>query len=413
MYGNILQGSYIYGDKLLGVYVTEVTSNISESTSGIRFRGHGTFTSYPSRDRVPDLDIVIDISGYSARSEQAERFVPKIGFKAYGGFDEFGTTAYVGFGFNSYCNFIIPEIVASGPSRFGFKVSFDFILEHPNENSIAWSNIGELDFTVGQDNVAGNMPIDSKGYVLAIEQLATSNLIYVYSENGIAQISPKGVYYSRKEISNLGVKSKHSVVNTGDTQYFISTNNNLYRINSDSSVTLLGYSEFLISLIDPVMSYDNFNKYIYICDGTNGFIYSVDSDCLTVGPPNVTSIHYRDDEFIVGAPADIVIPDFILVTDVYDMGTKKEKTIFEFIVNSSDPTGLELSIDYKILMDEEFVTLPYVDVGPFGVVKRPCFGREFRFRVKGTGVAETFKIESITVNGVIHGFSFLDTITIK
>lgn len=407
MFGNIIQGSYVPGDTSLGVYVTEVTSNISQSTSRVILRGHAVFSSYHTTLRIPSLDIIVDASYPN------ERYIPKIGIGAYGNFDEFGTTLLSRLGFHSYSTFIAPSILASGPNRLGFRTSFDFSLEHPDENSIAWSNIGELDFTIGRDNVAGKMPIDWKGYIYAIEQLAQTNIIYVYGQNGITQVSPSGKFYGRKLVSNLGIKGKQAVVNTKDAHYFISTNNNLYRIDGSNIITKLGYSEFMALLTDPVMSYDNYNKYIYICDGTTGFIYSIESEGLTTGPSNVTSIYYRDNFLYVGSPGTISIPDLLLVTDIYDMGTKKEKTIFEIMLGVNDVTGLELSIDYRISPNDLFSTIPYKPVGPNGIVKIPCYGREFKFRLRGTDISDNFKLESITISGVIHGFSFLDTITIK
>lgn len=407
MLGNILQGSYIYGDMLLGVDTTEVTANISNSTSRVVFRSRAVLSSYHTKFRIPELDIIVDLS------QDDEENIPKVGFGSYGSFEEFGTTVYAGVALGGYSLFMPSELLARGPVGVGFGSDFSFILEHPDNNSIAWSNIGSVDFTIGQDNVAGKMPVDWKGYVYAIEQLADTNIIYVYGDNGITRISPNGIFYGRKQVSNLGIKSKHSVVNTKDSHYFISKNGNLYRINRDNTITKLGYAEFLSVMGEVVMSWDGFNQYVYICDGATGYIYSEDSDSLTEGPSNVTGIRYRDSEFYVGAPTLITIPEVLIVSDIYDMGTKKEKTIFEIIVGVNDTYGLQVAVDYRLSPLDDFKTIPFKSVGPLGKVVINCYGREFRFRVKGRGITSGFKIESLTVNGIVHGFSFLDTLTMR
>jgi hypothetical protein len=403
MLGNILLGSYTLGDQKLGVYTAEVQANISRSTSVLILRGHAVFSSYHTKFRIPDLDIIIDLRF------DADKFIPGIGIGSYGNFDEFGTILQSGIGFRSYSIFTAPLIVARGPNRLQFGAQAFYTLEHPDENSVAWSNIGALDFNIGKDNVAGKMPIDFNGYVYAIERLGNSEIVYVYGANGIVRLSASGVYWGSKRVANIGIKSKHALVNTGDAHYFVANNNSLYKISLDNVVTKLGYSEFLSDVDDIVMSYDSYNKLIYICNGVKGFVYSEDSDSFGVGPNNVTGIKWQDHTMFVVSSSEIVIPDFSIVTDIYDMGTPKEKTIFELLVEVDDPTELQAAIDYRLKIKDSFVSTPWKYVNPFGIVHLPCYGREFRFKFKG----EIQKIESITINGVVHGFSFLDTITIK
>lgn len=407
MLGNILVGGYIEGDKLLGVNVAEVTANISKCTSGVKFRSIAAFSSYPAKPRIPELDIVVDFKA------NEERIVPGIAIGAYGNFDEFGAEIQGRVGFGSYSTFIPSIYLGGGDVRVGFGVSVNFIIEHPNENSIAWSKIGELDFTIGEDNVAGNMPIDWKGYVYAIEQLGRSNNMYVYGANGITKITPHGLSYGRKQIYSIGIKSKHAIVNTGVNHYFIDENGEMFKIAVDGDIKKLGYGEYLEQLDEVVMSFDKVNKFVYICDGVLGFVYSEDSDSLTSGPVNVTGVDYQDGVMYVAAPVNIAIPEFSLITDTYNMGTNKEKTIRKVKVVANDYTGLQLAIDYRVHPGGDFTTTPYLNVSPDGIVSLPCYGREFRFRILGTNTASDFKIESITIDGQIHDYNYFDTITIR
>lgn len=398
MLGNILLGSYIPGDKRLGVYVAEVQANISNSTVKCVFRPHGVFSSYHTKFRIPDLDIIINLI------DDDERRTTKVSFGVYGSFDEFGTTAIIRSSFGAYAKFIAPEIVAKGPNRLAFRISNDISIDHPDNNAIAWSSIGEFDFTINESNVAGKMPIDWKGYVYAVEQLANSDMIYVYGDNGITLVRPSGNYFSPKILSRVGLKNKHSILNTGTSHYFINKKGVMYRLDADGKFNKLGYEEFFSTMNNLIMSYDTEEHLIYICDGSIGYIYSEDSQGLTQGPSNITGMYKQDGEFYIVGIGIPTSPDFDLLTDLFDMGTSNDKTIRSITLDCNDLNEIEVAIDYRDNPNTEFRTTPYVKFNPSGIANIPCFGKEFRFRFRGHITNSNFKMEKVTIDGVIHNY---------
>ena len=69
MNGNILYGAAQYGGSPFGVSVAEVTTDISQSTGGVLFRGRAVLSSYPSvHVRNTNLDLLIDFSKDKFRS---------------------------------------------------------------------------------------------------------------------------------------------------------------------------------------------------------------------------------------------------------------------------------------------------------------------------------------------------------
>jgi len=401
MLGNIILGSGIYGDKLLGIYTVEVSANINNSKIGVLYRCHGVFSSFHTTLRIPDLDTYIDLANID--------YIPRMGLGVYGNFDEFGTTLLTRLALGAYSKFINPEIVARGYVRLLLDIGAIFHLSHPYSNWIAWSNIGELNFNIDSSNVAGKMPIGFKGFIYAIEQLGDSKLIFVYGDSGIAVITPQDLFYKKGLVSKVGIKGNGAVVNTGESHYFINTVGELYRVSGDGKIVKLGYREFLSQMPLPYMSYDDVNSLVYICDGTLGYVYSEDSESLGTGPVNITGVKWQDDNMWVGASNTIAHPAFSIVTDIYDMGTRKGKTISGLALTVSDPTGLNAAIDFRLSSKDPFTSTPTLGVGPDGNVKLPCYGVEFRFRIGGTTVAEDLKIESIIVKGRIHDYMYLDT----
>jgi len=414
MYGNILYGSGFYADTLFGVYLAEITSDITQSTLRTKIRMHGALSSYPS---VKARDTLLDFTFNSRTSN--ERYIPKLGIGLYGNFDEFGLESVLSTRLRFDGVMRVSEDILDNILNIGIGLKGVINLDHPDKNTIAWADIGSVDFVINQSNIAGKLPLPWNGYVYKIELLNNSSAAYVYGTNGITVIKAAGIYFDNKTISSLGLKNKDAMVNTGSEHYFILTNNRLCRITSEGQKVILGYAEFLSTLSDVVMSYDNYNNLIYICDGVKGYIYSIDSDSFTTGPKNITGINYNDDVFyaldslLIAASEAIVIPDFEIVTDIYDFGTKKEKTIFNIMLDVNYTANLKAGIDFRTTPNDAFTSIPMVNINPHGIAEVPCYGREFRFRLSGNTGEDDFKLSSITVSGVIHGFSFLDTIAIK
>jgi hypothetical protein len=120
------------------------------------------------------------------------------------------------------------------------------------------------------------------------------------------------------------------------------------------------------------MSFDELNQLIYICDGILGYVYSVRDKSLGKGPTNVTGVGYQSGVSYVTAPATITVPTFSMCTDIYDLNSRKNKTIFSLEIGTDLSSALYAAIDYRLDKSVAFATTPYAIVNPNGVAVLPA-----------------------------------------
>lgn len=301
---------------------------------------------------------------------------------------------------------LILSKVFSGTLWFGFGIEWattDLLLERFKDSWVKWGQIGHANFDIGRDNIAGESPMDWKGMVYEI--IKFRNKVMVYGENGVTQLIPSGNAFGLNTILRLGLKSRHSVAGTDDIHYFIDVLGQMWKLGD--SLEKLDYSEYLSVLKSPVMQWDNEKDLIYICDGNKGFVYSPDSNSLAEGPPNVCGIFYQSGRSFVTSPKLIEIPLFELTTDIYDFGTRKEKTIFGLEFSLESIGDLQVRIEYRTNTKDPFRDFGWHNVNPDGKINLPCYGVEFRFSLRNL-TYEYFELDQMKINGVIHGFSHLD-----
>ena len=280
-------------------------------------------------------------------------------------------------------------------------------------NWVKWSNIGNLDFELWKDNVAGERPLDWAGWVYSIRKLG--NKVIVYGDGGISMLAPSGNAFGLLPIHKVGLKGKQAIAGDDKIQYFVDAIGKLQRLLEvpqksslfEQSIVPeeLDYSEYLSNMTNPILSWDALNKLLYICDGTSGYIYSQDSNSLGSGPANITGIGLRNNEAYIVSPSTIENPIFEICTDIYDMGSRKNKTITTIELGTDVIGDLWVTLDYRKNKAEEFKTLTWHRVSPNGVTNIPCFGVEFRIRVKRTTYAY-FELDYIRVNGIVHDYAF-------
>jgi hypothetical protein len=267
-------------------------------------------------------------------------------------------------------------------------------------NWLKWSDVGSLDFTVSKSNVAGERPVDWKGYVYAVKKL--SGKIVVYGENGISLLVPAGAVFGLDTIYRIGLKGKHAVAGDETKQFFIDKNGQLWKLSD--SLKLLDYSEYLSGLnAHVVMSYDNQNNLVYICDGFLGFVYDVATGNLGKCPPNITGIGFQGGVTYVTASETIITDPFEICTDVYDLGNRAAKTVFSLEFGTDLTSGLYAAIDWRRDKAGSFTQTPWYIVSPHGRVFITTWGREFRIRAKIL-TYEYFELDYIKVNGVADAY---------
>lgn len=283
------------------------------------------------------------------------------------------------------------------------------VYETAKSNKIQWSNIGDLDFTKWKDNVAGDRRVNLAGWVYALLKLG--NKIVYYGESGVAYLMPNGVYWGEQVISKIGIKSKQAVCGNNDYHFFIDTLGRLYKLGD--KLDLLGYDEYINAMLENVvLSLDELNGRVHICDGITGYIYDIASKSFSSGPGNITGVGVRGGSIYYAASGAVTIPAFSIVTDIIDMGSRKMKTIYYLDIGTDLETGLYAAIDYRYAKDTAFATTPWTKVNPNGRANLPCGGIEFRFRLK-TLVYETFELDYMRVVGMLHNYSWLDSFSLK
>ena len=157
-----------------------------------------------------------------------------------------------------------------------------------------------------------------------------------------------------------------------------------------------------------ILSLDKEQELLYITDGTYGFVYSINDKSFGSVPANITGIGTQSSVLKVVSDGTITTPSFEICTDVYDLGSRKPKTIQRVELGTSLTEFLQVSVDYRKNYKEDFKQIGWFIVNHDGRAYPKCYGVEFRFRVKST-IYEYFELDYLKVRGHIHGYSYLDT----
>jgi hypothetical protein len=305
------------------------------------------------------------------------------------------------------------EIIDAGAIDIEVSIdSAEINIQHKKTNWVKWSEIGFLDFTITQTNVAGERPLDWSGTVYDLIKL--DKLIVAYGSNGVSLLSPLEKIWGLKTISKIGSKCKGAAVGTDDEHYFVDRKDRLCKL-SGQGLEILDYSEYLSAMTNPKLSLDIEYGVLYICDGTYGFVYSTRDKSFGSGPVNVTGIGTKDGTLYVIAPEEIEIPKFEICTDVYDLGTRRTKTIQNIEVGTDLTENLEAMVECRLdnknnpgtVSIDNFRKTPWQLVNPNGIAYTPCHGIEFRFRFRSL-IYEYFELDYLKINGVVHGAGYLD-----
>lgn len=271
-------------------------------------------------------------------------------------------------------------------------------------NFVKWSKIGYVDFTIDESNIAGERPMDFSGCVYHIKKLG--NKVIVYGENGVSALLPNGVVYGLQKIYPRGLKSRYSIAGDDDKHFFIDDLGCLYSLGE--TLTKYDYSEYLSSMTDPVMVYDQERQLIYIADNSLGYVFSITNPSIGEGPTNITGFGYKSGSTYVVGDGEIDIPTFEICTDIYDFDTRKPKTITSVEVGTDLTQHLFASIDYRVSYNDQFKQIGWFLVNPSGKSFPKCYGVEFRIRLKSLRY-EYFDIDYLRIRGIIHGYSYLDS----
>jgi len=272
-------------------------------------------------------------------------------------------------------------------------------------NWVQWSEIGYLSFTQNERNVVGERPMDWKGCVYDILKLGKG--VVIYGENGVTILSPADKAMAMQTIHRIGIQCKSAVCGTEFEHYFIDQKDRMYKLSQEKGLELLDYSEYLGQLTNPRMSFDTTEGFIYICDGTYGYIYSTKSGSFGEGPVNVTGIGSQSGILYVGSPTTIGVPTLEVCTDIYDFGTRKPKTIQWIEIGTDLTEHLEVQVESRTRNKNGWQKSNWVLLNPSGIAVIPAYGEEFRFRIRSY-IYEEINIDYVKITGVVHGAGYRD-----
>ena len=168
----------------------------------------------------------------------------------------------------------------------------------------------------------------------------------------------------------------------------------------------MDYREYLASVTNPVLTWDDQENLLYICNGTSGYVYSPDSESFGQGPVNITGIKYQSGVQYAVAPAAIVTPSFEIWTGTQDLGVRQGKNIESLDISTNMTENLYAAIRHRQVKSSAFSQTNWYLVDPRGQVFIPCYGSEFQFglKVDADDDYEYFEMDYLTVNGSANAY---------
>lgn len=282
---------------------------------------------------------------------------------------------------------------------FKLALSADVYIQYPKSNWIKWGKIGEFDFTQDSTNIAGEMPLPWAGNIWAIGKL--DKILVVYGSGGVTALQPIENVFSKKELLNLGVKSKGAILLDLSFHLFITSDGCLWKLGD--KLEKLGYAEFLSAMVSPVITYDGVNRLAYICDGTLGYVFNCETYSMGAGPANVSGVGYFDGTSYVMASGYVINPEPYLTFHPTDFSNRNFKTVTEVEVGG-EFDGLELGISFR--SDSGTYTGPvWFPVTAEGRAFPNLFAKEFEFHLS---TEEDLRLDYVNVKGIFADFNPID-----
>lgn len=165
-----------------------------------------------------------------------------------------------------------------------------------------------------------------------------------------------------------------------------------------------GYEEFLSVLTNPIISYDRLSKLAYICDGTIGFVFSVEDASLSKGPNNVTSIGFYAGVSHICSSGALTIPSKTITFQNTDFYNRNFKTITEVEIGGEFDSTLVVGISYRN-NSGTFSSPVYFSVTSEGRAFPNFFAKDFKFSLAATGITN---LDYIKFKGIFADYNPID-----
>ena len=281
--------------------------------------------------------------------------------------------------------------------------SGDIYIRHRKSNWVQWSKIGQFDFTQDRSNLAGEMPIGWKGEIYKIGKLGDG--LIVYGSGGVTRLQPSDNVFGRLSLLSKGIMSKGATLITLPFHLTIDKKGCLWKFSD--KIERLGYEEYLSTLVNPTIHYDEVEDLVYICDGVRGFVFNPEENSLGQGPINLTGIGYHEGNSYFMASSTLASLGFQIGIDTSDLGNRNFKTIHEVEIGVDSTSTFQLGISFKTGITPTFIGPVWFNVTPEGRCFPNCWGKDHRFFLK-TSTPDAFKLSYIKIEGQIADFNPLD-----
>jgi len=297
-------------------------------------------------------------------------------------------------------NFIWYSLIGGGDVLWLF---FPTLAESGYVSSIYGSSKPLL-FDLWQRGDQGWMAIDGIGKVRHFHAFQDA-LIAVLDESihALFNVQSPAPMIGQRKLYNLGVTAKAFA---GDERsfVFIDKGGNLVRIDSDLTVTVEGYKEYLWNIRDTdiVMFHSpdpsdlkGIGKY-FICTEHKTFVYN--GELFETGQQIKSVSYWKGDTIGITDYYDDGVDEGRICIDIanfLDPGLKQLDAFHVFFkeetIGDSIPT-LSLAVDYRYGTREDFSTTPYRLINHNGEVNYPVTSLDFRFRLKVNDYAKIKRI---------------------
>jgi len=279
--------------------------------------------------------------------------------------------------------------------------------QDPGSSDIWGSRIASLAFTLAEDNEAFRRPTLARGQVLRMVKLGTRCLIF--SSDGIDSMQPGGreveIYWNYEHLSDIGLLSSWALTMAGENEcWFLDSRKHLIQVGDRGFIDHECSQWFTEG--NYVLSYDAEFKLIYISGQNEGWAFDIQNRSLGGGLRRITGL--TTDKLSIGQ--EVLTPGlFEITTNWYDFGSRAYKSIrsVEFSVDTIE--YLEAALDFRYRNVDTFKTTPWKRVNPSGIAYVPCYGLEFRVKLR-SNVPQHVHLDNIRVMGTLHGYDFLNAV---
>ncbi len=308
----------------------------------------------------------------------------------------------------------------------------DIDLDNIQDNFVAWSSIAGGDMLyllqpasaiagplaeAGYDdsnsfymdllkrNDMGFMPMPWQGSVLNVRPMGKG--VIVYGDDGVAvmpMIDDPAVSFGMELLGKVGLASRGAVGGDEKRQVFIDPEGDLFSIDSQFSLTRLGYKEYLADLVgqDIIISMNNQTGEIYISgedSSNNQMTFILTESGLGQGYQQITGCFFAEGDLlgVFDEPTDDTVA--LIVSDLIDFGYRDQKTIttFELGARIGADVILSVAVDYRYTTSAAWVRSTFKTVNPEGFARIQVTALEFRLVIKST-VDTAFELDEATIH---------------